>query len=65
MFVEMTCQCMATFQVEADDNETMVIGWAQQFVEAHKPCGYMSGLNTMDKQEQTKRYTINNKQKEE
>jgi len=41
-FIEMTCTCMASFQVDVDENETLAVIWAQQFVGAHQACGYMT-----------------------
>lgn len=41
-FIEMTCTCMASFQVDVEENETLAILWAQQFVGAHQGCGYMT-----------------------
>jgi hypothetical protein len=41
-FIEMTCTCMASFQVDVEENETLAILWAQQFVGAHQACGYMT-----------------------
>lgn len=40
-FIEMTCTCMASFQAELEENETLAVVWAQQFVSAHQACGYM------------------------
>ena len=45
-FIEMTCTCMASFQVDVEENETLAILWAQQFVGAHQGCGYMSKINS-------------------
>ena len=41
-FIEMTCTCMASFQVDVAENETLAILWAQRFVGAHQACGYMT-----------------------
>jgi len=38
----MTCTCMASFQVDVDENETLAVIWAQQFVGAHQACGFMT-----------------------
>jgi hypothetical protein len=45
-FIEMTCTCMASFQVDVEENETLAILWAQQFVGAHQACGYMTKTNS-------------------
>lgn len=45
-FVEMTCVCVASFQVEVEENESMVMMWAQQFINAHSQCGYMTPIKT-------------------
>jgi len=57
MFVEMTCGCMASFQADADEADTLVLTWASSFVDAHRGCGYMSQLNT-DYPESTKQYDV-------
>ena len=41
-FIEMSCTCMASFQVDVDENETLAILWAQQFAGAHQGCGFMT-----------------------
>jgi len=41
-FIEMTCTCMASFQVDVAENETLALLWAQQFIGAHQTCGYMT-----------------------
>ena len=43
-FIEMTCTCMASFQAEVEENETLAVMWAQQFVGAHQACGYMTKI---------------------
>jgi hypothetical protein len=58
MFIEMTCGCMAAFQADAEDADTLLLTWANSFVEAHRACGYMNQLNT-DSPEKTKHYDIN------
>ena len=41
-FIEMTCTCMASFQADVTESETLVLMWAQSFVSAHLQCGYMN-----------------------
>jgi hypothetical protein len=45
-FIEMTCKCEASFQADLnnDNNESLVVMWANQFVVAHAECGFMSGI---------------------
>jgi hypothetical protein len=57
MFIEMSCNCMASFQAEAEDADNLVLTWANSFVQAHRGCGFMNPLNT-DSPEKTKRYDI-------
>jgi hypothetical protein len=54
MFIEMTCPCVASFQFEAEDDSNLALLWAQQFVDAHKQCGYMANTRS-DKPETVKR----------
>ena len=42
MFIEMSCNCEASFQAECDDNDTVVMLWAHSFVNAHTDCGFMT-----------------------
>lgn len=58
MFIEMTCSCMATFQVNAGSNEIVIMSWAQRFIDGHQSCGYMAPFNT-DVSEKTKRINYN------
>lgn len=57
MFIEMSCNCMASFQAEVEDADTLMLTWANSFVEAHRICGFMNPLNT-DSPEKTKRYDV-------
>jgi len=41
-FIEMSCTCMASFQIDVEENETLAVLWAQQFVGAHQACGFMT-----------------------
>lgn len=60
MFIEMTCNCMASFQAEVEDADTLVLTWANSFVNAHRNCGFMTHLAS-DSPEKMKRYDINPK----
>lgn len=56
MFVEMSCACGATLQVDgADDTATWLM--ASRFSEAHTECGFVTPLNR-DEQEKTSRYEL-------
>ena len=48
---------MASFQADADEADTLVLTWANSFVEAHRACGFMNQLNT-DYPESTKQYDV-------
>jgi len=55
-FIEMTCVCVASFQVEtAEENEHLAMMWAQQFINAHTQCGYMTQPRT-DKAEHPSKF---------
>ena len=56
-FIEMTCNCVASFQVDVSDaaNESLIIMWAQQFVSAHQQCGYMNPVR-MDAPEKHRKF---------
>jgi hypothetical protein len=42
-FVEMSCgKCDSSFQIELEDNDSLPVLWANQFMSAHKECGFMS-----------------------
>jgi len=58
MFVEMTCPCGASFQMDAGDNTSIVELWAHSFVNAHHECGYMSTPLRADTEEKMKRYDV-------
>ena len=46
-FIEMSCNCMASFQADLEEaNETLIVMWAQSFVSAHQGCGYMNKIIT-------------------
>ena len=54
-FIEMTCNCSASFQADVDESETLIVMWAQSFVNAHHECGFMTKVN-VDKPEKTRKY---------
>lgn len=47
-FIEMTCKCEASFQVDLsnDTSEGLVIMWANQFANAHADCGFMNAVKS-------------------
>ena len=42
MFIELSCNCMSTFNVDVDDDNIAVLSWAQRFIIAHEVCGFMA-----------------------
>ena len=42
MFIEMSCNCSASFQADNDENDVLIMVWAQSFVNAHNACGFMT-----------------------
>jgi hypothetical protein len=65
MFIEMTCKCDASFQVETTDNETLAMVWAQSFINTHEGCGYIIRPAFEDNSEKTKRIDIMYKEERE
>ena len=62
MFVEMSCSCGATLQLDgADDTGTWLM--AVRFSDAHTTCGFVSPVVT-DNQEKTARYELKFKPKQ-
>jgi hypothetical protein len=61
MFVEMSCNCGATLQVDSLENETIGLVWGQRFVNAHQDCGFVSKVKE-EVEEKTKRYDITHKE---
>lgn len=47
-FIEMTCKCDASFQADLENNENVVLLWAQSFVESHRACGFMNPATYTD-----------------
>ena len=62
MLVSMTCKCGADFQVDTHSENLLASMWAQQFIEAHKSCGFMAPVT---REESTELQVINIKTKEE
>ena len=63
-FIEMSCKCETSFQADLEDNDTLLLLWAQSFVNAHKECGFMSSIQT-DLPEKTVRYDVMYKEQKE
>ena len=65
MLVTMTCNCGADLQLEAPhSNDTLVLVWAQRFVDAHQACGYMAPA-AKDDPETTRKITLKPSPKKE
>ena len=54
-FIEMTCTCMASFQADVEESETLIVMWAHSFVTAHHSCGFMNKVVT-DAPEKTRKF---------
>jgi hypothetical protein len=65
MFIEMTCKCDASFQVETTDNETLAMVWAQSFINTHESCGYIIRPAFDNNPEKMKRIDIMYKEERE
>ena len=65
MFIEMTCNCTASFQAEAEENDTLVMIWAHSFVNAHQGCGFMTKPVSEEPEEKMKRYDVIYKEERE
>lgn len=57
MFVELVCNCGASFQVEQSDNEDALWLLTNRFVEAHTVCGFVTDTKR-DRTEQTTKYEL-------
>lgn len=64
MFIEMSCKCEASFQIESE-NDTLATLWAQSFINSHTDCGYMTSAKQPEVREKTKRYDITSKETQE
>jgi hypothetical protein len=62
MFVEMSCNCGATLQLDGFE-ETSTLLMANRFSEAHTVCGYVTPING-DTQDKTSRYELKFKPKQ-
>ena len=65
MFIEMSCECGASVQADAEDNETLVMVWGHSFVNAHQSHGYMAKPTIADAEEKMKRYDVIYKEERE
>lgn len=65
MFIEMSCRCDSSFQVDTEENETLMMVWAHAFVNAHNECGYMTKPITQNSEEKTQRYDVIYKEERE
>jgi hypothetical protein len=65
MFIEMSCNCSASFQADTTDNETLAMVWAQSFVNAHNGCGYMTKQKTFEVEEKMQRLDVIYKEERE
>lgn len=58
MFIEMTCSCTASVQVDMpEDKETMGLVLVNRFTNAHVSCGFMTELRE-EKPMTTKKFDI-------
>jgi len=65
MFIEMSCSCTASFQADVGESDTLLLVWAQSFVNAHNECGFMTKPLTQDVEEKMKRYDVIYKEERE
>jgi hypothetical protein len=65
MFIEMSCNCEASFQIDTAENETLGLIWAQSFINAHNSCGYMTRPLAQEIEEKMKRYDVIYKEERE
>ncbi len=61
----MSCNCEASFQADTPDNDTLLLVWAQSFVNAHNACGFMTKPLSQDVEEKMKRYDVIYKEERE
>lgn len=62
MFLEMTCACGASIQMDGDDNETAALMLSHRFAEAHVECGFVTSSRSNDA-EKTVRHELKFKPK--
>jgi hypothetical protein len=65
MFIEMSCSCTASFQADVGESDTLLLVWAQSFVNAHNDCGFMTKPLPQDVEEKMKRYDVIYKEERE
>jgi hypothetical protein len=56
-FIEMTCNCSASFQADLGESESLITMWAQSFINAHHACGFMNRVVT-DSPEKTRKFEL-------
>jgi hypothetical protein len=65
MFIEMSCNCSASFQADVTESDTLLLVWAQSFVNAHNECGFMTKPLTQSVEEKMQRYDLIYKEERE
>jgi hypothetical protein len=65
MFIEMSCKCESSFQIDTSENETLGMVWAQSFLNAHRECGYMTSLPIQNEEEKMRRLDVIYKEQKE
>ena len=65
MFIEMSCKCESSFQIDTSENETLAMVWAQSFLNAHRECGYMTGIPIQNDEEKMRRLDVIYKEQKE
>lgn len=58
MFIEMTCNCTASFQADIAESDTLLLVWAHSFVNAHSGCGFMTKPMPVEVEEKMRRYDV-------
>lgn len=65
MFIEMSCKCESSFQIDTSENETLGMVWAQSFLNAHSECGYMASIPIQNDEEKMRRLDVIYKEQKE
>lgn len=65
MFIEMSCNCSASFQADVTESDTLLLVWAQSFVNAHNECGFMTKPLMQSVEEKMQRYDLIYKEERE
>lgn len=65
MFIEMSCKCESSFQIDTSENETLGMVWAQSFLNAHNECGYMTSIPVQNDEEKMRRLDVIYKEQKE